>query len=313
MLQHITKLMFVSLHTARGLALLAATVLGTPPAFAQSPSNSLGAIPTYPVAGEPFQLVATYVTFGGTATPVDQTIEVTDQKIVWTVNVQHGSSNTNPALLKAAVTLSGVSAGVRIVEFYTRDRAFPNPNFSDPTLRLTANVDIFALADAPTLVEFYNESRKHYFQTTNPAEIAALDTGLFVGWSRTGESYRVYARPSLVSNSSPLVPVCRYYGLPSAGLDTHFFSAFSFECNAIPTLYPNAWLEENAAAYWVQLPGPVDGTCVAGTTGVYRVFNGLPDVNHRYVTKLPLRDVMVALGWISEGYGPQGVGMCIPL
>lgn len=38
---------------------------------------------------------------------------------------------------------------------------------------------------------------------------------------------------------------------------------------------------------------------------LYRVYNGRPDVNHRYVVSRALRDRMVANGWIAEGAGPD--------
>jgi len=46
---------------------------------------------------------------------------------------------------------------------------------------------------------------------------------------------------------------------------------------------------------------------------VYRVWNDRADTNHRYLTDLALRDVMVAQGGVAEGYGPDRVDMCAPL
>jgi len=43
---------------------------------------------------------------------------------------------------------------------------------------------------------------------------------------------------------------------------------------------------------------------------VYRLWNGKPHTNHRFVKTLAERDAMVARGWISEGEGPDGVAMC---
>ena len=36
------------------------------------------------------------------------------------------------------------------------------------------------------VVEFYNADLDHYFITANPAEAAALDSGVLKGWTRTG-------------------------------------------------------------------------------------------------------------------------------
>jgi hypothetical protein len=44
---------------------------------------------------------------------------------------------------------------------------------------------------------------------------------------------------------------------------------------------------------------------------VYRLWNGRADSNHRYTTRLELRDALVEQGWISEGYGPLGAVWCV--
>ena len=45
---------------------------------------------------------------------------------------------------------------------------------------------------------------------------------------------------------------------------------------------------------------------------VYRVFNGHPDANHRYMTDVALRGRMVAKGRVMDGDGPDHVVMCAP-
>ena len=65
----------------------------------------------------------------------------------------------------------------------------------------------------------------------------------------------------------------------------------------------------------------VDGVCattghtVWGGSGligdpVYRLWNGKPDTNHRFVTDKAERDAMIARGWIPEGAGLDGIAMC---
>ena len=57
------------------------------------------------------------------------------------------------------------------------------------------------------------------------------------------------------------------------------------------------------------------GNCAVGTQPVYRLYNngqgGAP--NHRYTKSLATRSQMLAQGWISEGYGSEGVFMCSPV
>ena len=62
----------------------------------------------------------------------------------------------------------------------------------------------------------------------------------------------------------------------------------------------------------VTTPGPNAGACPAGTMPVYRVFDNRADANHRYTTSRAIRDQMVAMGYIAEGYGDDAVIMCAP-
>src|SRR5690349_7046098 len=78
-----------------------------------------------------------------------------------------------------------------------------------------------------TITEYYNSALDHYFITSDPGELQALDTGAVAGWIRTGATFGAF-----VANSNLAAPVCRFYGLPTAGLDSHFYSASSQECTA---------------------------------------------------------------------------------
>jgi hypothetical protein len=59
-----------------------------------------------------------------------------------------------------------------------------------------------------------------------------------------------------------------------------------------------------------RLPDPGTGSCAAGDTPVYRLFNNRIDANHRYVTDRTAREAMVAQGYTPEGYGPPAVAFC---
>ena len=162
----------------------------------------------------------------------------------------------------------------------------------------------------PTAIEFYRVAADHYFVTAIADEINKLDSGYFQGWARTGQAMSVYA-PSTTPSSS-ISPVCRFYGKPESGLDSHFYSAFPAECQAVIDRFSNAWVYESANVFMVSLPDATSGNCPAGTISVYRVYNNRPDVNHRYTTSLTIRAQMVAAGWIPEGYGGNAVAMCAP-
>jgi hypothetical protein len=157
-------------------------------------------------------------------------------------------------------------------------------------------------------IEFYHAGFDHYFLSADPPEIAGLDSGFFTGWARTGERFFVHAPGSY--DASPVHPVCRYYGLPSAGLDSHFYSASPAECYRVNRDYGGQWQAEGGNVFQVILPNELTGACPLDTVPVYRVFNRRADANHRYTTSTTIRAQMEALGWIREGYGPDATIMC---
>jgi len=159
-----------------------------------------------------------------------------------------------------------------------------------------------------TAIEYYYAARDHYFLTPLAAEIQALDSGRFPGWVRTGSAFSVY-----VDSGQDLLgttPVCRLYGRPEAGLDSHFFSATPQECQAVIDRFSAAWILETDALFEMQLPDAGTGVCPAGTDPVYRLFNNRTDVNHRYTTSTETRAGMVGQGWIAEGLGADGGVWC---
>ena len=160
------------------------------------------------------------------------------------------------------------------------------------------------LAEAAA-IEYYYPAFDHYFVTAIPAEIAALDNGAFPGWARTGQSFNVYSNALLDSSF-----VCRFFSTSFGPRSSHFYSSDPGECSIA-----------NQSGDW-ELEGDVmtiavpdgAGNCAAGTQPVYRLYNngqgGAP--NHRYTTSLDVRSQMLAQGWISEGFGADGVTMCSP-
>lgn len=160
-------------------------------------------------------------------------------------------------------------------------------------------------------IEYFNAALGHYFVTANAQEAHLLDIGQMPGWVRTGKTMPVilpgYGNPTMS-------PVCRFYGRPEAGLDSHFYSAAPAECQAVIDRFSVAWIFESANVFSVYLPDPVTGACPSGGIPVHRFFNGRSDVNHRYVTAGYDARQMAFQGWIAEGYGPGPlpVAMCAP-
>jgi hypothetical protein len=133
----------------------------------------------------------------------------------------------------------------------------------------------------------------------------ALDNSVFPGWARTGQTFKAYP-PSDASHA----PVCRFYGRPEAGLDSHFYSASIPECQAVIARFSNAWIYESGNVFTIDLPDLATGACAPTALPVYRLYNNRVDVNHRYTTSLALRAQMMNAGWIAEGYGALAVAMC---
>lgn len=166
-----------------------------------------------------------------------------------------------------------------------------------------------AATNALPVVEFYNSSLDHYFITQSVGEIADLDSGMHAGWQRTGQSFMAYVPGESDGRGRP---TCRWYGLPIAGLDTHFISASLVECNAIATdpFTRGRWQLESYDVLESALPDTTSGVCRDGANPVYRLWNGRADSNHRYTTSRATRDQMIAKGYVAEGFGPEGVAMC---
>ena len=172
--------------------------------------------------------------------------------------------------------------------------------------RLRGNASDFPALATQHVVEYYNPPRDHYFMTGKPDEIAGLDAGVFAGWQRTGEGFTAYAPGA---SDPEAVPVCRFYGLPSAGLDSHFYSSYLEECQDIVARFSGAWFLETMETFDVAQAWP-DGACPTGFVPLYRTFNQRSDINHRYTTDAAIQTQMAASGWRREGFGP-GVAMCV--
>ena len=209
--------------------------------------------------------------------------------------------------------LNGTSSPLVLLTYDPINGGSPTAECGTPGCRGIASGSLVLVPFPPPVglvdvIEFYHAGFDHYFMSADPPEINALDTGYFTGWTRTGYQFKAYATGS--SAGPTMNPVCRYYGLPSAGLDSHFYSASSVECWEVNQFYGTEWQIESDNVFQIDLPNTTTGACPAGTVPVYRVFNKRPDANHRYTTSTAVRAQMEAAGWIREGYGPNATIMC---
>ena len=167
-----------------------------------------------------------------------------------------------------------------------------------------------------TVVEFFSASLDRHFMTVDPVEIRMLDDGTIRGWSRTGEQFSVFPSDGTPPHSG-VMPVCRLYGLPERGLDSHFFSMDASECATVLMRWPSWILEQEIAFGATGAQGSaIDGlNCGPDGTPLFRLYSNRAGADHRYTISTQVRDSMVTRGWILEGAyrGSDGMSfaMCV--
>jgi hypothetical protein len=227
-----------------------------------------------------------------------------------------GSSTTIPINVSSGPPTTLIPEGSN--EFFENEYDGGNPSLRVAQSRkvIAGSLMLTPLPPPVTIVqvdEFYHPGLRHYFITADAVEKERLDTGVYPGWERTGESFKAYAAGS--RPDGPISPVCRYYRNPLRGLDSHFYSASGYsddtlECESVSVTFPSEWLLESDNVFQINLPDTATGTCPAGTIPVYRLWDQRGDSNHRYTASAAMKMQMLAAGYVSEGYGPDGVVMC---
>ena len=154
-----------------------------------------------------------------------------------------------------------------------------------------------AVPDTIDVIEFHNARDGQYFITSDSREIDLLDAGaLGPDWSRTGASFRAWPTDHAPDGA---LPVCRFFGTPGVGPNSHFYTAYEYECVIVRT-NPN-WIEEGVT-FRARLP--IQGACDSGDTTVLRLWKANETVvasRHRYVVDRALADQMQRDGWVLEG------------
>ncbi len=154
------------------------------------------------------------------------------------------------------------------------------------------------------VVEFHNTILDHYFIAAGPDEIEGIESGAAgPGWELTRQGFKAWLTPP----SDPAfgaVPVCRFYGVPAGGPNSHFFTAQADECDLVKR--NGGWFYEGIGFYI--RPVDANGQCPAGYLQVNRAYNnGFPrnDSNHRFSTS---DSTIRAMG--DEGWSVEGTVMC---
>ncbi len=148
-----------------------------------------------------------------------------------------------------------------------------------------------------TAVEFYHTTLQHYFLTSETDEAKSIDRGVVgAGWIRTGYAFYAYPVSGAPAGTSQ---VCRFYGTPGVGPNSHFYTADSAECAIVKT--DPGWYYEGIA---FSIGLPADGACSSTTVPIYRAYNGRwqqNDSNHRYSSDSSVYAQMTDGGWMGEG------------
>ncbi|MEO8848890.1 MAG: hypothetical protein ABI440_09725 [Casimicrobiaceae bacterium] len=158
------------------------------------------------------------------------------------------------------------------------------------------------------VVEYRQAGWDHYFITADTGEQALLGKPPFDDWQPTGNAFYAYDPAQAPETSQP---VCRFFNVSFVPKSTHFY-ALPAACQQVLSGFPD-WILEKPQAFNMLVPD-ASGNCPSGSIPVYRLYNngqgGAP--NHRFVTSATDRAAMLARGYVSEGSGALGVGMCAP-
>jgi Repeat of unknown function (DUF5648) len=154
------------------------------------------------------------------------------------------------------------------------------------------------------VTEFFNTNLGHFFLTAEQAEVQAILGGSAgPGWTLTGQTFNAYS--SATTARTDAVSVCRFYGTPGKGPNSHFYTADPAECAAVK-LDPG-WTYEGIAFYAATTGAggcPYSRYDSKELPSVLRVYNNrfaFNDSNHRFTTDQGIYTQMQAMGWKPEG------------
>lgn len=142
--------------------------------------------------------------------------------------------------------------------------------------------------------DFFNPDLNHYFRTAGIGEPYVVLSGQVGRWMDKGDYFFAWK-----DSSEGAVPVCRFYGTPGIGPNSHFYTASPSECEIVKN--DPGWTYEGIAFY---IKRPVNKICPQDTTPIHRYYNNrhmYNDANHRYTTHVYDRNSMILAGWTYEG------------
>jgi len=282
---------------------------GTPPTFTASPSSATFASQTVGTQSAPMTFMVLNSGSAGTLSSVSSS-DNTEFLIAGGTCIATPATVVQNGSCTVLVTFAPTVAGSRSSTVSILDNGTPNS--------LVINVAGTGTASSPsgpgtkvTVVEYYDAAFDHYFITPLAGEIALCDAGVSPcgGWVRTGLTFNGY---DITNPPASSIGVCRFFNDSFAPKSSHFYALHGLGCEDTIADFPD-WQLESSDLFNMYLPD-ANGNCPSGSVPVYRLYNngmgGAP--NHRFVTSLADRTTMVDKGYVSEGFGPLGVGMCSP-
>jgi murein DD-endopeptidase MepM/ murein hydrolase activator NlpD len=228
----------------------------------------------------------------------------------------------------ASFELTDPQGAVKLTGNFTPTSEFSNQAFAFWTRTLPANsvpgqyalalkfagqtktVPIYVGVNQPEpawVYDFYAASINHFFRVSNPGEAAAVASGAAGDWKTTGDDLWMLSKGAAAAGA---VDVCRFYGHPTIGPNSHFYTADAGECAALKTMQAQTpagqprWNYEEVA-FSAYLPS--NGLCPAvAPVPVYRLYNNgfaRNDSNHRLTSKWSVVEALKAKGWSIEAGG----------
>lgn len=148
--------------------------------------------------------------------------------------------------------------------------------------------------------EFYNTVLNHYFMAASQGEIDLILAGVAgPGWVLTNEAFKVHTDIPPGPGARVVNPVCRFYGAPPKGPNSHFFTSEAGECELVKQI--GDWAYEGIGFHVVPQAA---GRCPSGFLEVRRAYNNRfssNDSNHRYTTSDSTMREMSRRNWFVEG------------
>ena len=255
--------------------------------------------PQEPEAYEPFVVELTVANLGPGA-EFEYVLDIdVDARTILIGYLNHGIDFSTPPTFRAMeVELQGLPPGV-----YEVSAAFM-PYLADGNLDIQETGFSFIVAEAPPTQQAYalfHSGIAHYLVTASDEEADALLAESGGLWKIVDFGFNVWHADDPAPEAA--VPVCRFY---SALVNSHFYTGSTEECTLLQE-EDHGWIYEGIA---FQALLPVEGACPAGTTAVWRLYNGRAaqlDSNHRFVASGETYRAMIAEGWLGEG-----VAFCSP-